>query len=56
LAAPPAPVDVPLARGVVLIALALSMLFPMLGLTLLAVLVVDLVLLSALPPLKRLVG
>jgi uncharacterized iron-regulated membrane protein len=56
LAAPPAPADVPLARGVVLIALALSMLFPMLGLTLLAVLVVDLVLISAVPSLKRLVG
>lgn len=56
LAAPPRPADVPLARGVVLIALALSMLFPMLGLTLLAVLVVDLVVLSALPPLRRLVG
>lgn len=56
LAAPPVPADVPLARGVVLITLALSMLFPMLGLTLLAVLVVDMVLLSAVPPLKRLVG
>ena len=56
LAAPPLPADVPLARWVVRITLALSMLFPMLGLTLLAVLVVDLVLLSAVPPLKRLVG
>lgn len=56
LAAPPVPADVPLARGVVLIAVALSMLFPMLGLTLLAVLVVDLVLLSAVPSLKRVMG
>lgn len=53
LAAPPVPDDVPLAKGVVLIALALSMLFPMLGITLLAILAVDLIILSALPPLKR---
>lgn len=56
LAAPPVPADVPMARGVVLIALALSMLFPMLGLTLLIVLAVDLLLLSAVPPLKRLLA
>jgi uncharacterized iron-regulated membrane protein len=53
LAAPPAPQDVPLAKGVVLIALALSMLFPLLGLTLLAVLAFDMLVLSAMPPLKR---
>lgn len=53
LAAPPVPQDVPLAKGVVLIAVALSMLFPLLGLTLLAVLVFDLLILSAVPPLKR---
>jgi uncharacterized iron-regulated membrane protein len=53
LAAPPVPQDVPLARGVVLIALALSMMFPLLGLTLLAVLAFDLLVLSAVPALKR---
>jgi uncharacterized iron-regulated membrane protein len=53
LAAPPVPQDVPLAKGVVLIALALSMLFPLLGLTLLAVLAFDMLVLSAVPPLKR---
>ena len=53
LAAPPRPQAVPLARGVMLIALLLSMAFPMLGLTLLAVITVDLVILSALPGLKR---
>lgn len=53
LVAPPVPQDVPLAKGVVLIALALSMLFPLLGLTLLAVLAFDMLVLSAVPPLKR---
>ncbi len=56
LAAPPVPVDVPLAKGVLLIALALSLAFPVLGLTLLAVLVLDMVILSPLPALKRLVS
>jgi uncharacterized iron-regulated membrane protein len=56
LAAPPRPQDVPLKGGVVLITLALSMLFPMLGLTLLVVLALDLVLLSAIPPLRRLLA
>lgn len=53
LAAPPAPADVPLARGMVLIALAMSLAFPVLGLTLLAVLAFDLVILSPIPALKR---
>ena len=43
-------------RRKVLVTLALSLAFPMLGLTLLAVIVLDLVVLSALPPLKRLVS
>jgi uncharacterized iron-regulated membrane protein len=38
---------------VVLIALALSMMFPLLGLTLLAVLAFDLLVLSAVPAVKR---
>lgn len=53
LAAPPRPDLVPLARGVVLIALLLSMAFPMLGLTLLGILALDLLILSPLPALKR---
>ena len=53
LAAPPAPAELPLARGVILIALALSLAFPVLGLTLLAILALDLLILSPLPALKR---
>ncbi|GHC56428.1 PepSY-associated TM helix domain-containing protein [Neogemmobacter tilapiae] len=53
LSAPPRPDLVPLTRGVVLITLVLSMAFPMLGLTLLAVLALDLLVLTPLPRLKR---
>ncbi|MBN8630659.1 MAG: PepSY domain-containing protein [Rhodobacterales bacterium] len=56
LGAPPQPAEIPYAKGVLLITLGLSLAFPMLGLTLLAVIVLDLVVLSALPPLKRLVS
>jgi uncharacterized iron-regulated membrane protein len=56
LGAPPRPADIPYARGALLITLTLSLAFPMLGLTLLAVIVLDLVVLSAVPPLKRLVS
>ncbi|NHB78308.1 PepSY-associated TM helix domain-containing protein [Rhodobacter calidifons] len=56
LGAPPRPADIPYAKGALLITLALSLAFPMLGLTLLAVIVLDLVILSAVPPLKRLVS
>jgi uncharacterized iron-regulated membrane protein len=56
LGAPPRPADVPYPKGAILITLALSLAFPMLGLTLLAVMVLDLVILSAIPPLKRLVS
>jgi uncharacterized iron-regulated membrane protein len=52
LAAPPKPVGVPL-RGVALIALVLSVAFPMLGLTLLAVLLVDFLVLQNVPAMKR---
>lgn len=51
--APPRAEAVPLARGVMLVALVMSMAFPMLGLTLLAVLVVDLLILGNLPGLRR---
>jgi uncharacterized iron-regulated membrane protein len=56
LGAPPRPAEIPYAKGAVLVTLALSLAFPMLGLALLAVILVDLVILSALPPLKRLVS
>jgi uncharacterized iron-regulated membrane protein len=56
LAAPPVPADVPLVKGVVLIALVLSLAFPVLGLTLLAVLAFDLLILSPIPALKRLLS
>ena len=56
LGAPPRPVDIPYAKGALLVTLALSLAFPMLGLTLLGVMALDLVVLSALPPLKRLVN
>ena len=53
LGAPPRPQDIPFAKGALLITLALSLAFPMLGLTLVAVILIDLVVLSAIPPLKR---
>lgn len=56
LGAPPRPADIPYAKGAILITLGLSLAFPMLGIALLAVIVLDLVLLSAVPPLKRLVN
>ena len=56
LGAPPRPSHIPYAKGALLVTLALSLAFPMLGLTLLAVIVLVLVVLSALPPLKRLVS
>lgn len=56
LGAPPRPAEIPYARGAVLITLALSLAFPMLGLTLLAVMVLDLVVLSTIPPFRRFVG
>lgn len=56
LGAPPRPDDIPYAKGALLITLALSLAFPMLGLTLLAVILLDVLVLSALPPLKRLIS
>ena len=56
LGAPPRPTQIPYAKGAILVMLALSLAFPMLGLTLLAVIVLDLVVLTTLPPLKRLVN
>lgn len=56
LGAPPRPLDLPNAKGALLITLVLALAFPVLGLTLLAVLALDVVILSAIPPLKRLVS
>ncbi|NTT86125.1 PepSY-associated TM helix domain-containing protein [Tabrizicola fusiformis] len=56
LAAPPAPADLPQLKGVVLIAGLMSLAFPVLGLTILAVLALDVLILSNIPPLKRLVS
>ena len=53
LGAPPRPEEIPYAKGALLITLAMSLAFPMLGLTLIAVIVLDLVILSMVPPLKR---
>jgi uncharacterized iron-regulated membrane protein len=49
-------VDIPYAKGALLVTLALSLAFPMLGLVLLGIMVLDVVILSAIPPLKRLVS
>jgi uncharacterized iron-regulated membrane protein len=56
LGAPPRPAEIPYGKGALLVTLGLSLAFPMLGLTLLAVILLDLVILSAVPPLKRLVS
>ncbi|MEO9780776.1 MAG: PepSY domain-containing protein [Sedimentitalea sp.] len=53
LAAPPMPRDVPLWQGAVLVGLAISLAFPMAGLTLLAVLALDVLILSRIPALRR---
>ena len=56
LAAPPVAADVPLTRWVVLGAIVLSVAVPVLGITLVGVLVLDLIVLANLPILKRLVS
>ena len=53
LAAPPMPKDMPLWQGAVLVGLAVSMAFPLAGLTLLAVLILDALILSRVPKLKQ---
>ncbi len=53
LAAPPMPRDLPLWQGAVLVGLAVSIAFPMAGITLLAVLALDTLLLSRLPAVRR---
>lgn len=53
LAAPPRAQEMPLWKGALAIAVALSMLFPLLGITLIVVLTIDVLLLQNLPGLKR---
>lgn len=53
LSAPPLPRDMPLWQGATFVALLVSMAFPMAGLTLLVVMVVDMLVLSRIPALKR---
>jgi len=53
LAAPPMPADLPFWKGAVLVGLFTSLAFPLVGLTLLAVLAFDVLLLGNLPALKR---
>ncbi|MBO9448384.1 PepSY domain-containing protein [Ruegeria sp. R14_0] len=53
LAAPPMPSEMPLWKGAVLIGLFTAMAFPLVGLTLLAVLALDLLLISNIPAVKR---
>ena len=53
LAAPPVPSEMPLFKGVLLIAALVSLAFPLVGLTLLAVLAFDVLVVSNIPALKR---
>ncbi len=53
LAAPPVPADMPFWKGALLVGLFCALAFPLVGLTLLAVLALDVILLSNLPVLKR---
>jgi uncharacterized iron-regulated membrane protein len=53
LAAPPMPKDMPLWQGAVLVGLAVSLAFPLAGITLVTVLAIDLLILSRIPALKR---
>ncbi len=53
LAAPPMPADMPLWQGAVAVGLVVSLAFPMAGITLAAVLLVDWLILSRVPALKR---
>lgn len=53
LAAPPLPRDLPMWKGAILVALALAMAFPMAGVSLLAVIAIDALILMRIPALKR---
>ncbi|MFU8777639.1 MAG: PepSY-associated TM helix domain-containing protein, partial [Roseovarius sp.] len=56
LAAPPLPRDLPMWQGAVLVGLAVLLAFPLAGVTLVAVLALDVLVLSRLPMLRRLVS
>jgi len=56
LSAPPLPRNMPLWQGATLVALAVSMAFPMAGLTMLTVMALDLLVISRIPALKRAVS
>ena len=56
LAAPPLPGELPLWKGAVLVGLAVSLAFPMAGLTLLAVLALDVLVLARLPVMRRILS
>lgn len=53
---PPMPADLPLWKGAVFVMLGLSLAFPLVGLTLLSVLALDVLVLSRLPALRRVVN
>lgn len=56
LAAPPMPRDMPLWQGAVLVGLAISLAFPLAGITLLTVVALDTLILSRIPRLKRILS
>ncbi len=56
LAAPPLPADLPEWRAATVVMLFVSMLFPLVGLTLIAILSIDLLVVSRLPALRRVVN
>lgn len=56
LAAPPRPETVPMTGGIIAVAVVLSVLVPVLGVTLVGILLIDRLVLRSIPPLKRLVS
>ncbi len=56
LAAPPMPADLPMWKGAVLVGLFVALAFPLVGITLVAVIALDLLVLSWLPAVKRVVS
>ena len=56
LAPPPMPRDMPLWQGAVVVMLLVSLTFPLAGVTLLGVLALDLLVISRIPALRRLVA
>jgi uncharacterized iron-regulated membrane protein len=56
LAAPPLPADLPLWKGAVLVGLFVALAFPLVGITLVVVIAIDLLVLSWMPAVKRIVS